>query len=54
MSRNDSSLYYQVETYLHDQAPWIFLYDQQDIYGVLKALNWKPRGDEIVSPYAMS
>jgi peptide/nickel transport system substrate-binding protein len=38
----------QAEDYWLDQAPWIILYDQQDIYGVSKRLQWKPRPDELM------
>ena len=33
---------------IQDEAPWIFLFDQQDAYGVSAKLNWKPRQDERV------
>ena len=33
-------------------APWIFLYNQFDIYGVSQQLqNWKPRSDEMIYLY---
>jgi peptide/nickel transport system substrate-binding protein len=28
------------------QAPWIFLWDQHDVYGVAKRVQWQPRADE--------
>jgi peptide/nickel transport system substrate-binding protein len=48
------ALYYQLDQYLKDQAPWIFLYDQEDTYGIVKNLNWKPRPDERLWVYDMS
>jgi len=41
-------LAYQLQTIVHDQAPWIFLWQQYDFYGVNKQLNWQPRSDEAV------
>jgi len=29
-------------------APWIFLYQQKDIYGVNKRVKWQPRPDELI------
>lgn len=47
-------LYHDLMVYLHDQAPWIFLYSQEDIYGVAKTLTWKPIPDERLWVYEMS
>jgi peptide/nickel transport system substrate-binding protein len=47
-------LYNQLDQYLHDQAPWIFLYEQEDTYGVVKNLNWNPRSDERLWAWDMS
>jgi peptide/nickel transport system substrate-binding protein len=30
---------------LVDDAPWIFLYDLNDLFGVSQRVNWEPRGD---------
>ncbi|HLJ58446.1 MAG TPA: ABC transporter substrate-binding protein [bacterium] len=32
--------------WLDEQAAWVVLYDQQDIYGINKKLQWTPRSDE--------
>jgi len=48
------NLYHQLMGYLHDQAPWIFLYDEEDIYGVVKTLKWQPVADERISAFDMS
>lgn len=28
--------------FLHDDAPWLFLYEEPDLYGVRKSVVWKP------------
>lgn len=37
-----------IEKYVHDNAAWIFLYDQKDLYGVNKALKWEPSPNEMM------
>src|SRR5690606_286038 len=32
-------IYHELMQYLHDEAPWIFLYTQEDIYGVATDLQ---------------
>jgi len=44
-------IYCQLESYLQTQAPWIFLFDQQDIYGMTKRVVWQPRVDELIWMY---
>jgi peptide/nickel transport system substrate-binding protein len=41
-------LYSRIQKAVTERAPWIFLFDFDDIYGVKKGLNWKPRPDERV------
>ena len=36
----------ELQAQVQEQAPWIFLWSQLDIYGVNKQLRWEPRGDE--------
>jgi peptide/nickel transport system substrate-binding protein len=31
---------------IHEQAPWIFLFEYQDLYGINKRVNFQPRADE--------
>ena len=33
---------------IHEDAPWIFLYQPINIYGVRSRVNWNPRADEFV------
>jgi peptide/nickel transport system substrate-binding protein len=39
-------LYLDALRVLRAEAPWIFLYQQEDLYGVAKRIDWKPRPDE--------
>ncbi len=41
----------KIQKVVRDDAPWIFLYDQKDIYGVTKRIQWTPRPDEFVWAY---
>jgi len=36
----------ELQAEIQQQAPWLFLWSQLDIYGVSKQLQWEPRGDE--------
>jgi peptide/nickel transport system substrate-binding protein len=36
----------QVQVAVHNLAPWIFLWQQDDVYGVANWLSWQPRPDE--------
>jgi peptide/nickel transport system substrate-binding protein len=38
--------FHDLQAQVQEQAPWIFLWTQVDIYGVSKNLQWQPRGDE--------
>jgi peptide/nickel transport system substrate-binding protein len=41
-------LYSELLRLIHDDAPWLFGYQQMDIYGVNNRLKWTPRGDESI------
>jgi len=41
-------LYSQLLRLIHDDAPWLFGYQQMDIYGVNNRIKWTPRGDESI------
>lgn len=38
----------------HDLAPWIFLHQQSNLYGVSDRFDWTPRGDDHMDPYTFS
>lgn len=37
----------QVSEYLHDEAPWLFLYQEPDIYGYREGIVWEPNPSDI-------
>jgi peptide/nickel transport system substrate-binding protein len=41
-----AALYREIQPLVFDEAPTIFMYTQQGIYGVNKRLDWTPRADE--------
>jgi peptide/nickel transport system substrate-binding protein len=41
-------LYSQLLSLLRDEAPWLFLYQQMDLYGVSNRVKWAPRSDEVI------
>ncbi len=41
-----AALYREIQPLVFDEAPIIFMYTQQGIYGVNKRLDWTPRADE--------
>jgi peptide/nickel transport system substrate-binding protein len=47
-------LYKRIATILHEDAPWIVLFQYEDLYGTSKRLKWQPRGDEYIRAYEMS
>ena len=42
------ALYKQIATILHEDAPWIVLFEYEDLYGTSKRLHFQPRGDEAI------
>ena len=38
-----------VQVKIHQLAPWIFLWQQDDVYGVANWLSWQPRPDEEIN-----
>ena len=41
-------LYGEIQQYIRDAAPYIFLYDQYDIYGISSRVNWEPWATELI------
>ncbi|MBV8353730.1 MAG: ABC transporter substrate-binding protein, partial [Candidatus Eremiobacteraeota bacterium] len=39
-------LYSRILMTIHEEAPWIFLFQYEDLYATSKRLVWQPRGDE--------
>ncbi len=38
--------YKKLNRLVHEKAPWLFLHQQVDLYGINAALKWTPRSDE--------
>jgi hypothetical protein len=39
-----------LENYIYNEhVPWVWLWHQQDIYGVSNNVDWKPRPDELLT-----
>ena len=39
---------------IHEDVPWVWAYQQVDIYGVNERVNWKARMDERLEVFNMS
>ncbi len=42
------ALYAQALRIVHDDAPWLFLFQYEDLYATSKRLQWQPRPDEAI------
>ncbi len=40
------AIYAELHRLLKEEAPWVYLHQQEDIYGLADRLNWDPRADE--------
>jgi peptide/nickel transport system substrate-binding protein len=43
--------YAELQRLVRDEAPWVFLWQQHDLYGVTGQIEWTPRADEKVWMY---
>jgi peptide/nickel transport system substrate-binding protein len=43
--------YAELQRLVRDEAPWVFLWQQHDLYGVARHVEWTPRADEKVWMY---
>lgn len=41
----------KIQQIVRDDAPWIFLFDLVDMFGLTERIDWKPRADEMVWAY---
>ena len=46
-----AAAYADLQKTVHDEAPWVFLWQQHDLYGVALSVEWTPRADEKVWMY---
>ena len=44
----------EINADLNEAAPWVFLHNQNSVYGVNSDLNWSPRVDESIYTWEMS
>ncbi len=42
------ALYAKALRIVHDDAPWLFLFQYEDLYATTKRLQWQPRSDEAI------
>jgi peptide/nickel transport system substrate-binding protein len=49
--RARADAYADLQKVVHDEAPWVFLWQQHDLYGVASTVEWTPRADEKVWMY---
>lgn len=38
----------EIQRTVRDEVPWVFLWQQHDLYGVASWIEWNPRADEKV------
>jgi len=41
----------ELNAFLHDLSPWVFMHQQFSVYGVSDDIEWEPRSDELIDPY---
>ncbi len=46
-----AAAYAELQRLVRDEAPWVFLWQQHDLYGVTSQIEWAPRADEKVWMY---
>jgi peptide/nickel transport system substrate-binding protein len=49
--RARAAAYAELQKLVRDEAPWVFLWQQHDLYGVANHIDWSPRADEKVWMY---
>ncbi|GAC1299683.1 MAG: ABC transporter substrate-binding protein [Vulcanimicrobiaceae bacterium] len=42
------ALYHNALVLIHEEAPWLFLFQYEDLYATTKRLQWQARGDELM------
>ena len=50
-ARGRAAAYAELQKLIHDEVPWVFLWQQHDLYGVANHVDWSPRADEKVWMY---
>ena len=52
-SKKREAMYADALEKISDDAPWLFLFQYDDMYATSKRLNWNARGDELIFPKDM-
>jgi len=47
-AKKRAAIYARAMAIIHDDAPWLFLFQYEDLYATSKRLQWQPRGDEAI------
>jgi peptide/nickel transport system substrate-binding protein len=50
-AKGRAAAYTELQRLIRDEAPWVFLWQQHDLYGVAGHVEWTPRADEKVWMY---
>lgn len=53
-SEERADLYAQALDIIYEEVPWLFLFQQYDIYGVRSDIQWEPRQDQLIEVFSMS
>jgi peptide/nickel transport system substrate-binding protein len=48
-----AALYHKAMALIHDEAPWLFLFEYEDLYATSKRLQWNARPDEAIYAWEM-
>ncbi|MFN2461701.1 MAG: ABC transporter substrate-binding protein [Candidatus Velthaea sp.] len=52
-AKKRAAIYSRAMRIIHDDAPWLFLFQYEDLYATSKRLAWQARGDEAIYCYDM-
>jgi len=47
-AKKRAAIYARALALIHDEAPWLFLFQYEDLYATSKRLVWTARGDELI------
>ncbi len=50
-AKGRAAAYAELQKLIREEAPWVFLWQQHDLYGVAQSVEWTPRADEKVWMY---
>lgn len=49
-----AALYREAQQIVYEEVPWLFLFQQVDLYGVSSDLEWQPRPDQKIEVFTIS